>query len=180
MSTAVISKRYAKALMNLAEKSKQVDQITGELNDVADSIAAEPKLLQYLINPKVSRDAKKGMIEEILKQTKAGEMVTSFVRLLLEKRRVVLIEEIRNLFHAIADDRMGRAQAEVTVAAELNAAQEDALRKKLEAVSGKQITLSVQVNPDILGGAVAKIGSTVRDGSLRSHLKNIRQSIIEG
>ena len=180
MSTAVISKRYARALLNLAEKENQVEKVTEGLNDVADTIVEAPQALAFLMDPKITQTDKLGVVREILQQTKAPPLVDSFIRLLAVKRRIQLIQEIRNLFHAIADERLGRAKAEVTVAKALGSEEEEALRKKLEKVSGKQITLSVNVEPEIIGGVIAKIGSTVRDGSLRHQLKNIRQTTIEG
>ena len=180
MSTAIISKRYARALMNLAEKSKQLDQVTTSINDVTDSLVEAPSTLEFLTNPKTPQTVKRDTLEAIVTQAKTEPMVASFFRLLLDKRRLGLIDEIRKLFHAIADERLGRAQAEVTVAEDLTQAQQDALQKKLEQISGKQITLSINIDPEIIGGVVARIGSTVHDGSLRNYLKNIRQTIIEG
>jgi F-type H+-transporting ATPase subunit delta len=96
------------------------------------------------------------------------------------KRRIGLLDEMRKVFHELADERMGRAHADVTVASALSAQQESALKERLEKLSGREINLRVEIDPSILGGIVAKIGSTVWDGSLRNQLNQIHQSIIEG
>ncbi len=93
---------------------------------------------------------------------------------------MLLLDEIREIYHLLADERLGRAQAEVTVAAPLTPEEENALREKLETLSGKQITMTVTVEPDIIGGVITKIGSSVRDGSLRAQLEQIRHTITEG
>ena len=180
MSTSIISKRYARALMNLAQNANQLEKVTTSLNDVADSLLEVPDLMEFMTHPKTPQTSRREALDEIVAGTKAEPLVASFVRLLLEKRRLVLIDEIRGLFHAIADERLGRAQAEITVAQEISKSQQESLQKKLEEISGKQITLTIKIDPEIIGGVVARIGSTVRDGSLRNHLKNIRQTIIEG
>ncbi len=179
MST-VISQRYARALMNLAEKAKQVDEVAAELDGLADLLSGSEELSAFLAEARVPQSAKKGAIAAILKQADASELVGTFVRYITQKRRLLLLDEIRGDFHALADERLGRAQAEVTVAAELTSAEAESLREKLEALSGKKITMTVNVDPAIIGGVITKIGSSVRDGSLRSQLEQIRQTITDG
>lgn len=178
--SSVVSQRYARALMNLAEKAKQVDEVAAELDGFADLVSDSVELSVFLAEARVPQSAKEGAIEAILKQAQVSELVSTFVRFITHKRRLLLLEDIREDFHRLADERLGRAQAEVTVAAELTPAEETALREKLEALSGKQITMNVNVDPAIIGGVITKIGSSVRDGSLRSQLEQIRQTITAG
>lgn len=180
MSAGVISRRYAKALMNLAVNAGQVEEVAAGLDTIADAMADSPRLGVFLQNAKVPQPAKQETVNLILQRAEIPPLVDSFVRFVTYKRRIALLEEIRRVFHRLADERLGRAQAEVTVAAPVSPEQEAALLAKLESMTGKQITLSVRVEPDIIGGVITRIGSTVRDGSLRTQLTNLRQSILEG
>jgi F-type H+-transporting ATPase subunit delta len=180
MSTGVISQRYARALMNLAAKANQVEAVAAELDGLADTLVESEELTAFFGETRVPQTAKQNAVEEILKKAESSELVSAFARFITQKRRVLLLDEIRTVYHRLADERLGRAQAEVTVAAPLSDAEQQALREKLEAVSGKQITITVTVEPGIIGGVITKIGSSVRDGSLRSQLNQIRQTIIEG
>ncbi len=177
---SVIAQRYARALMNLAVKGDEVEAVTGGLDDLADTLADAPSLGAFMADSKVTRTQKQETIAEVLKQAGVPELVNTFVRYLAAKRRFALLPDIREVFHRLADERLGRAQAEVTVAAPLSAEQEQGLRQKLEVLSGKQITLAVKVDEEIMAGAITRIGSVVRDGSLRNQLNQIRQTIKEG
>ncbi|MBI4081223.1 MAG: ATP synthase F1 subunit delta [Candidatus Lambdaproteobacteria bacterium] len=180
MSTAVISLRYARALMNLAAKAGQVDAVGRGLDDLAGALESSPALTGLLTEPRVSHAQKNEVLGQLLHRLQAPALVTTFVRFVAQQRRTPLLAEIGALYRRLADERQGRAQAEVTVAEPLAAEQQEDLRRRIEALTGKTITLHVQVDPAILGGVVTRIGNTVRDGSLRSQLNHVRQSIREG
>ncbi|HKI97091.1 MAG TPA: ATP synthase F1 subunit delta [bacterium] len=177
---SVIARRYAQALMNLAVKAKAVEPTAAGLDEVADSVAGSPELQALLEEPKVALADKEAVIVALLDKTQAPTLVATFVRFITRKRRAGLLDDIRSEFHDLADERMGRASADVTVASALSTDQEQALRERLQALSGKEIKLRVQIDPGILGGVVARIGSTVWDGSLRNQLTQIHQSIAQG
>jgi F-type H+-transporting ATPase subunit delta len=166
-------------MLNLAAKEGQVDQVAEGLDDLADAVVTSAALASLLHDPKVLQVQKDAVIAELIKKIKPPEIVNNFVRFLSAKRRITLLDEIRVVYHRLADLLTGRATAVVTVAVPLKKAEEDQLRKKIEAFSGKQITLDVEVDPAILGGAITRIGSTVWDGSLRNQLTSIRDSIIQ-
>ena len=178
--SGVIAQRYARAVMKLAVQAGQVEAVGEGLDDMADLLAEAPLLPAFVEDTKVPPGKKQDAMREILAKAKVPELVDTFLRYLTSKRRFSLLPGIREVYHRLADERLGRAQAEVTVAAGLSADQEKQMREQLEALSGKKITLSVKVDPEIMGGAITKIGSVVRDGSLRHQLQQIRQSIKEG
>ena len=192
MSTQVISQRYARALMGLAAgkgaagkgaagkgTDKQVEEIGAALDEVSVALAAE-ELAPFLASSQATPAMRDEVLKTVLARMKAPAPLPAFVRLLNQKRRLDLLPEIARLFHQLADERLGRAQAEVTVAEPLPAAQKERLRKQLEQATGKSVTLNVQVDGQILGGAVTRIGSTVWDGSVRHHLHQIREQLLRG
>ena len=178
MSSSVISRRYARALLNIAIAADAVQSIGDGLDDLADALVMSPALHDLLVNPKIPQAQKDAVMQEVLVKIAPHETVNTFARYLATKRRAALLDEIRHAFHRLADIETGHAQALVTVAAALDESETEELRRKIEEFSGKTITLDVEVDPALLGGVVTRIGSTVWDGSLRSHLNNIHESII--
>jgi len=177
---SIVARRYALALMNLAAREQEIEAVARGLDDVADTFKESPQLRAFFSEPKVPRSAKEAAMAELLAVSKAPPLVSNFLRYVTRKRRIGLLEDMRRLFHELADQRMGRAHADVTVAATLTEAQQEGLRSRLEALSGKRIELRVKSDPLILGGVMARIGSIVWDGTLRNQLNYIQQSIIEG
>ena len=180
MSAGVISRRYALALLNLAEKDHQVEAASSSLDDLATAIDSAPNLRLLLTSPEVPQQKKADVLDALMSRTQAAPLVKKFVRFVLSKRRIGILGDIRRVFNGLADERLGRAHAEVTVAVPVPKDQEARLLKLCETLSGKKITLAVTVNPEILGGAVARIGSRVWDGSLKNALHIMRSAIARG
>lgn len=178
--SAVIASRYAKALMNLAARGNQVEPVAQGLDDAAALLRESADLVALLADVRVTRAAKEQVVKEVLARAKLPDLVNTFVLFLMGKRRLNLLPEIVAHFHHLADERLGRAQAQVTVAAPLAPGQEQGLKQALERLSGKTITLHVQVDPAILGGAITRVGSILWDGSLRTQLNQLRETIVKG
>lgn len=178
--SAVIAARYAKALMNLAGKSNQVEPVAQGLDEVSALIDGSKQLSALLEDVRVTHAAKAQVMKALVEQAKLSPLVNTFVLFVMTKRRLGLLKDIAVIFKRLADERLGRAQADVTVATPLAADQEKTLKQDLEKLSGKTVTLHVKVDPAILGGAITRVGSTVWDGSLRNQLNQIRDSILKG
>jgi F-type H+-transporting ATPase subunit delta len=179
VSTEVISQRYARALMNLAGKDKDVDGVAAALDEVVTAIAGA-QLAPLLASDSVDNDAKSEVLKTVLAKMGGPKVLSPFVRLLQQKRRLSLLPEIAIVFHRLADERLGRATADVTVADPMTSALQERLRKQIEKATGKSITLKVKVDPNILGGVVARVGSVVWNGSVRHHLDQVREQLLRG
>jgi len=180
MSDTVIARRYAKALLNLAAADDVIEQVGQGLDEFAELLEQSEELRGFLATPKVGPTEKEQAVTQIVERAQPHNLVGVFLRYLTRKRRILLLGDIRRVYRELADGRLGRAQAEVTVAEELPAEDTERLRSRVAELAGKEISLDVKVNPDILGGVITRIGSTVWDGSVRGQLRQIRQSIIEG
>jgi F-type H+-transporting ATPase subunit delta len=179
VSTQIISQRYARALMNLSGKGKDVEAMATGLDETAAGICG-PEMTGFLASEGASADDKRKVLKSVLDKIGGPKALSPFVRLLHQKRRLALLPEIAVLFRRLADERLGRAQAEVTVAAPLTGALQERLRKQIEKSTGKDITLQVKVDPEILGGAVTRVGSVVWDGSVRHQLDRVRERLLRG
>ncbi len=180
MSQGMIARRYAKALVNLAENEKDLDNTGKHLNSITEVYKENLELRQVLSDTKVSSGIKLEILKDVLSKIKVSKLVDTFSRYLLAKRRIDFLPDIERAFNLLLQEKLGRIEANVTTASELP---KDTVKKLVDAISsysGKEIEVNVTIDPSIIGGIVTRIGSTVIDGSIQTYLNQIRQSIIRG
>ncbi len=176
----MIARRYAKALVNLAENEKDLDNTGKHLNSITEVYKENLELRQVLSDTKVSSGIKLEILKDVLSKIKVSKLVDTFSRYLLAKRRIDFLPDIERAFNLLLQEKLGRIEAKVTTASELP---KDTVKKLVDAISsysGKEIEVNVTIDPSIIGGIVTRIGSTVIDGSIQTYLNQIRQSIIRG
>ena len=178
MSQGVIARRYAKALINLAEKD--LENTGKSLATLADACSNSTELSEVLSDTKVSSQIKQDVLKNILKKIKVSNLVDTFSRYLLAKRRIVLLPNIERAFNLFLQEKLGRIEAGITVAQDISEVTVGKLEKAISRYSGKEVTVNITVDPAIIGGIVTRIGSVVIDGSIHTQLNQIRQSIIRG
>ena len=178
MSQGVIARRYAKALINLAEKD--LENTGKSLTALADVYSNSTELSEVLSDTKVSSQIKQNVLKIILKKIKVSKLVDTFIRYLLAKRRIVLLPNIERAFNLFLQEKLGRIEAGITVAQEISEVTVGKLEKAISRYSGKEVTVNITIDPAIIGGIVTRIGSVVIDGSIHTQLNQIRQSIIRG
>lgn len=175
----MLAKRYASALIDLAIEDKTQDEVSGQLAAFA-SIFEASGLSKALQDPQLGADEKKALLEEVAGKLKLDALVKNFLLVLLKNKRVSEISPINDLFQVLLDERSGRVKAEVTLPGEVDKKEIEDLRKGLEASTGKKVTVHVTVDPSMIGGVVTRVGSIVYDGSIRTQLENIKNSIMRG
>ena len=176
----MIARRYAKALVNLAENEKDLDNTGKHLNSITEVYKENIELRQVLSDTKVSSGIKMEILKDVLIKIKVSRLVDTFSRYLLAKRRIDFLPDIERAFNLLLQEKLGRIEANVTTASELP---KDTVKKLVDAISsysGKEIEVNLTIDPSIIGGIVTRIGSTVIDGSIQTYLNQIRQSIIRG
>jgi len=178
LSQEVIARRYAKALINLAEKD--LENTGKSLTALADIFSNSTELSEVLSDTKVSSQIKQNVLKIILKKIKVSKLVDTFIRYLLAKRRIVLLPNIERAFNLFLQEKLGRIEAGITVAQEIPEVTINKLEKAISRYSGKEVTVNITIDPAIIGGIVTRIGSVVIDGSIHTQLNQIRQSIIRG
>ena len=178
MSQGVIARRYAKALINLAEKD--LENTGKSLTALVDAYSNSTELSEVLSDTKVSSLIKQDVLKNILKKIKVSNLVDTFSRYLLAKRRIELLPYIERAFNLYLQEKLGRIEAGITVAQEISEVTVSKLEKAISRYSGKKVTVNITIDPAIIGGIVTRIGSVVIDGSIHTQLNQIRQSIIRG
>ena len=159
----MIARRYAKALVNLAEKGNDLDNAGKNLTAITEVYKENSELRQVLSDTKVSSRLKQEILKGVLNEIKVPALVNTFSRYLLAKRRIDFLPGIERAFNLLLQEKLGRIEAEVTAASELP---EETVKKLVNAISGysgKEVELNVIIDPSIIGGIVTRIGSTVID-----------------
>lgn len=180
MSTRASAGRYAKALIDVAI-AERIDpqQVERDLAGFVDLFEAHHELSAVLLNPAVPMPNKRNAVREIVALAKPAAVVGKLVVLLAERDRLELLPDLLAAYHERLLDHLHVVQAEVTTTAPLTPASAEALRQKLTQVTGRTVTITEKIDPAILGGVVARIGSTVYDGSVATQLARMREQLVE-
>jgi F-type H+-transporting ATPase subunit delta len=169
--------RYARALADLAMKpgAAAPKTVIGDLEKFERTLADSLDLRNAIQSPAVPRARKQAVVSRVAKDLSLSDLVRRFAMVLIDHRRIPLLDEIREAFEAVLDDRLGVVRVDVVSARELTPAQRDKLLEEFRTATGKQARARFEVSEDLIGGVVAKVGSTVFDGSVRGQLEVLKQ-----
>ena len=173
MSLQTIARRYAIALADVVIERNEASAVQEELAQWGKMISSNPLLKEALGNPTVPYDNKKKILQELIQRTRVRETTANFLQVLLRNQRLTELNEINKWFGLILDDRSGVVAAEVTTARPVAQDAVEALRQKLASITGRKVRLNFTTDADLIGGMVARIGSTVYDGSIRNQLREM-------
>jgi F-type H+-transporting ATPase subunit delta len=178
MTSRTAAARYARALLDVATKeSVDLDGIAGDLNDFAAFLRQQPALERVLLNPAVPVTRKRAAMVEITRLAGLSPVVSKLLVLLADRDRLTLLGEVVAGFHEMLADRRQIVRAEVTSSEPLAPERLDAIERRLAAITGKRVTMTTKVDKGIIGGVVARVGSTVYDASIATQLKKIRERL---
>jgi F-type H+-transporting ATPase subunit delta len=186
MHTAV-GRRYARALMEVVtapavspQETKNPAKALEELQAINEMIAKSDDLHNALLSPAVSVPRKRAVLARLLEPFGASRAVRNFLFVVIDHRRIDELPSIVEAFEALLDERMGLVRADVASARLLTDAQKGTLETELSRLSGKRAKLTFLIDPSLIGGVVARIGSTVYDGSVRGQLEKLRVKLTKG
>jgi len=180
LSTSAISKRYAKALVSLGSEQKKVEAYGEELARVSAIVASHDLLRLLLESPTLAVDKKSAIFAEILEKIGLSDGMRDFFGLLVEKDRMQYLPQIVENYQQLADELSGTLRANVTAAAKLSAAQQKAISAELEKQTGKKVELTVDLDASLIGGLRTEIGGRLFDGSVKTQLKRIEDTLTKG
>lgn len=148
-----------------------------QLAAVEGLLQESPELRTALLTPAIPTSRKRAVMATLLERLGVSALIRNFVYVIIDHRRIAAFEDIREAFEQQLDERLGFARAEVTSAVALNAAQSAGLESELSKLTGKRMRLRFDVDPSLIGGVVAHIGSTVYDGSVRGELRELERRL---
>jgi len=180
MSIEIIARRYGSALADVVLKTGETETVKSELIQWASMIDTTADLHDAFSNPSISHAQKEGLLASLLERTHPSRTTANFLRVLLRNGRLTEITAINERFAAELEERSGIVAADVTSARELPAAERSELQSKLEQLTGKRVNMIFNIDPNLLGGVITRVGSTVYDGSVKTRLENLREQLING
>jgi F-type H+-transporting ATPase subunit delta len=173
-----LAERYASALVDVALEKGQAELVKRELAAFADMQRESSELHTFLSNPAIPRGIKHAVIERLVERMGASRTLRNYLFVIVDQRRAALLPEIEEAFGKELDKRMGVTQATVISAADLTASERAGLDGALSQLTGHTVQLQLKQDPDLIGGVVVRIGSTIYDGSVRTQLHRLRTRLI--
>jgi F-type H+-transporting ATPase subunit delta len=177
----VIARRYAQAAAELAEADGILEAVGRELDRFAALLTADDGALgDALSSPVFTSEERKGVLDALLPRMGLSQLTVNLLHVVNDKRRFALVPAIALAFRGLADTRANRARITVQTATPLDAALERDIREMLGRVTGKQVILTSEVRPELIGGVVARVGDTVYDSSIRTRLEELKRALLQG
>lgn len=178
MANEPVARRYAQALFDLGREGDQLDEFGRALGEASELFEGSDELRRLLLNPALKLEERRAVLSAIADRAKWPKLFRNFAMLLLDKDRLRYVSDMDRAFQVLLDDHQGRARAKVTSAVELSDGQLEKLKDRLRAVTGKDVVVTTEVDEELIGGVVARVGSTIYDGSVRTHLQRMREAIL--
>jgi F-type H+-transporting ATPase subunit delta len=173
MTHSALASRYAGALVDVVTEPRSAldpHKVLSELRSFEQVWAGSADLRHALDSPAVPPARKRAVVGSISERLGFSKIARNFLFVLIDHRRITMLPEVVEAFDLVLDERLGFTRAEVTSATELDERQRDAVGHELERLTGKQVRMRYAVDMGLIGGLVARIGSTVYDGSVRGQL----------
>jgi len=173
MTLSAVATRYASALADVVTSrggALRPPDAIAQLRAFEGILRSSPELHNALTTPAVPGSRKKAVVGRIADLEGLSRVARNFLFVLVDHRRIALLPEIIQIFERVVDERLGFAQAAVASAAGLTPDQRSQLTAEFERLTGKRLRMRFTVDPSLIGGVVAHIGSTVYDGSVRGQL----------
>lgn len=179
-TSGAAARRYANALVETAEESKNLDAILKDLNDLEAMLAGSQDLQRAMTSPLLDRDAQQNAMAALADQAKFNVLTKNFLMLLAQNRRLSMVSAVMAAVREAAAQKRGEINASVQSAVKLTAAQEKALSEALAKATGKSVNIKVDVQEDLIGGMVVTVGSKMIDDSVKRKLERLERVLTSG
>ena len=170
-----IAEVYARALFEVAKEHDVLDRVHDELGQFADALAESHDLQVFLFSPYFTSEEKKEGVAKIV--TDADERLVNFLQLLAERHRMPVLPRIRRDLDARWAEENKLLPVTVTSAVELDEELVREIGARIEDQTGRRVELSADVDPDVLGGLIVRVGNMVLDGTVRNRLERLRKTV---
>jgi len=172
----ILARRYAKALFSLGKEDGKNESYSEVLNAIAELYKNE-SVENALVNPLYPVEARQKVMAKIGELAKADAIMTRFLDLLIEKKRADILPDIAAEMRIMVDQEQNISHGSVVSAIELDDALKGKIQQALEKITGNKVIIETSVDPSIIGGVIAKVGDLVLDGSIKTQLNGLKESI---
>lgn len=179
MSSRTVATQYARALLDVARQESDPRQVEQELTAFVDLFESHSTLRKVLVNPAVPTARKRALVSALAARAGLSPVVSRLLGLLAERDRLAVLPDLAAAYRERLLEQLNVVRAEVITAAPLSAGRASELERGLAAVTGRRVTIEARVDPSIIGGVVARVGSTVYDGSIKRQLERMQERLRE-
>jgi F-type H+-transporting ATPase subunit delta len=179
MTSSVIVSRYASALADIVTGPSGMDsaQVVQQLRSFEALLAGSVALQNALASPAVAAGRKRAVVRKLADQLGLAKIARNFLLVLTDHHRLLALTPMIDAFEIQLDERLGFVRAEISSARDLEERQKTGLAEQLSRLTGKKVRARYAVEPELIGGVVARIGSTVYDGSVRGQLDTLGRKL---
>jgi ATP synthase F1 delta subunit len=170
-----IARVYARSLFEVAKEQDKLDVVREQLGQFAEALDGNRELSIYFFSPYFSTTEKKDGLGKLLEGV--DPVVANFLALLIEKHRMPAIFRVRREYDSLWEHENQRLPVTVTSAVALDEATVKAIGDAIGKQTGQQVELTANVDPDVLGGLIVRVGNSILDASIRNRLENLRRSV---
>jgi F-type H+-transporting ATPase subunit delta len=175
---AAIASRYARALVEvILEQKADTDIARQQLRAIVDAVDESTELRKVWESPAILPEQKRAVLDAIANQIKALKPIRNFIAVLIDHRRIGMLDDIARQFEVELDVQLGFTEMEVSSARTLSPGEKRELETRVEKMTGKKVRPHYAANPELLGGVMVRVGSTIYDGSVRGQLEKMRQEL---
>ncbi len=177
MKQIILARRYAKALFAICKEENKYDEYNEALQGLNGLFSSDSGVEDALTNPLYPIDVREKVMEGIVKSMGVDKVMGNFLNLLVEKKRADVLPDIAEEFQIMVDEEKNISHGSVVSAVELSSDLQKKVQQTLEKLTGKTVELTTSVDPSIIGGIIAKVGDLELDGSIRTQLASLKDSI---
>lgn len=175
MSVQTVARRYAFALADVVIERGEAREVQQELRTFEQLLQSHDNLRVAFANPTIPLDQKRAVLNRLIELSKPRPTTANFLKVLVQNQRLTELAEINKKFEQVLDERAGLVAATVTTARPFPQEVHDRLNLALTSLTGKKVRIDFITDPDLIGGVVTRIGSTVYDGSVRNQLQLMKE-----
>jgi len=175
---SAVSSRYARALVEVVlEQQLDADVAREQLNSFADAVRESVELRRVWESPAIPAEQKRAVLEAIVGQINAFKAIRNFMAVIIDHRRIPMLDDIARQFAVELDLQMGLVEAKISSARELSNDEKRDLESQVERLTGRKVRAHYASDPGLLGGVMVRLGSVIYDGSIRGQLEKMKQEL---
>jgi F-type H+-transporting ATPase subunit delta len=177
---AAIARRYARALFGLGEEVAEPAAMLTDVEAFTDAVEESDDLSRVMFTPIHPRAERRAVVSDIAERLGLRAEVRAFLMILVDENRTRLLEDVRDSLRQLVEEAAGRVTAQVTAARELSDSELEGIRRALARRLGADVRLETTVDPALIGGVIAQVGDQLFDGSVRTQLVSLGESLRKG
>ncbi len=177
MKSDVVAKRYARALYDLGQEEGLGQKFLEDLGKLIQVVDSSKEFKSIMESPLYDIILKKRILKDVISKIEISAYMGNFLNILLDKDRFAFLADIKEGYQRILDEASGRVRAHVTSASALDAEQIRRITEALSGVMKKEVDVEVIIEPSLIGGVVAEVEGMVYDGSVKTQISRLKQSL---